>query len=239
MDRSNNIMKKLFAAVLLLSMSFAKLAAQSDTLHIYYQGLYTKILDSNETKIGKWAKSLNGKKVDVQVLAYYNDKEFKKYSQERADELFLILNRKARDVINITSIGPAKGQKSQRSKADIVYTVQGQPAAVNVVPAEKPPKTDVSKTTEKQNTEKDEPKKGEPRKRDKDVISKNKSKAPAPEVKETITLPPVSQNSNNGNPDELNSAPTTTISDGEPLKVMVNGEWVEYKNGKKVKTKKK
>ncbi len=99
--------------------------AQSDTLHLYYRGLETKVYDSTEIKITNWAKSLKGRKVDIEVLAYYNDSKFKKYSQERSDELFIVINRKARDLINIKFIGPTKGAKSQRSVADIVYTFQG------------------------------------------------------------------------------------------------------------------
>ena len=99
--------------------------SQTDTLHLYYQGLQTKTLDSNEAKVGEWAKTLKGKHVDVQVLCYYEKAEYKKYSQERSDEMFIILNRKARDLITITSNAPKKGVKSQRSMVDIVYTAIG------------------------------------------------------------------------------------------------------------------
>lgn len=99
-----------------------KSISQTDTLHLYYQGLLTKTLDSNEAKIGAWAKSLKGKHVDVDVLAYYEKTEYKKYSQERCDELFLVLKRKARDLITIKTNEPKKGAKSQRSKVDIVYS---------------------------------------------------------------------------------------------------------------------
>lgn len=126
----------------LLSVTLLSLKgfSQTDTLHIYYRGLETKILDSTEAKIAKWAKSLNGKKVDIEVISYYNDAQFKKYSQERCDELFIIVNRKARELIHITFIGPKKGAKSQRSMADIVYRPQGS------VP---PPVVEEKKKTEK------------------------------------------------------------------------------------------
>ncbi len=39
--------------------------------------------------------------------------------------MFIILNRKARDLITITSNAPKKGAKSQRSTVDIVYTAIG------------------------------------------------------------------------------------------------------------------
>jgi hypothetical protein len=128
-------------ALLLLSAFFYSFQGQSqtDTLHIYYRGLETKIQDSTEAKIANWAKSLKGKKVDIEVLAYYNDAQFKKYSQERSDEIYIVINRKARDLINIKFIGPKKGAKSQRSMADIIYTFQGTtPAPV----AEEKKKTD-------------------------------------------------------------------------------------------------
>lgn len=128
---SNRFLLVLLGLTLLSFNAFA----QSDTLHIYYRGLETKILDSTEAKIAKWAKSLNGKKVDIEVIAYYNDAQFKKYSQERCDELFIIVNRKARELINITFIGPKKGAKSQRSMADIVYTYKDAATSKEVSPA--------------------------------------------------------------------------------------------------------
>ena len=104
--------------------------SQSDTLHLYYKGLLTQTPDSNEAKIAAWAKSLNGRHVDIQVLAYYERSEFKKYSQERSDGLYNIINRKARELITIKFIGPKKGEKSQRSTVDIVYVTSGSSPAV-------------------------------------------------------------------------------------------------------------
>lgn len=98
---------------------------QTDTLHLYYQGLQSKTPDTTEAKIAAWAKKLKGKHVDVHVLTYYEKSEFKKYSQERSDEMFLILNRQARDLITIVSNSPVKGAKSQRSTVDVVYTSVG------------------------------------------------------------------------------------------------------------------
>jgi hypothetical protein len=121
--------------------------SQTDTLHIYYQGLQTKTLDSNETKIANWAKTLKGKHVDVTVLAYYEKMDYKKYAQERADEMFLSLNRKARDIISIKSIGPKKGEKSQRSTLDIVYKISG--SEDKVVAAEKKESAKNTKEEEK------------------------------------------------------------------------------------------
>jgi hypothetical protein len=115
-----------FVFLMILAVLFSiKGFSQSDTLHIYYRGIETKVQDSTEAKIAKWAKSLNGKKVDIEVISYYSDAQFKKYSVERCDELSLIINRKARDLINVKFIGPKKGVKSLRTRADIVYTPQG------------------------------------------------------------------------------------------------------------------
>ncbi|MGZ3920502.1 MAG: hypothetical protein ACXVC7_09425, partial [Bacteroidia bacterium] len=105
-----------------LFVSTAKLYSQKDTLHIYYQGLQTSVLDSNDAKITKWAKSLKGRHVDVEIYAYYDNSDFKKNMTERAENLQLVVIRKARDFVNVTSSGPVKGKKWQRIMADIVYT---------------------------------------------------------------------------------------------------------------------
>lgn len=116
---------KALALIFILNIFSVTGFSQTDTLRIYYSGLQTKTADSNDTKIAEWAKKLNGRHVDVEVLAYYNQSDFKKFATERSDEMFLTLNRKARDLITITSIGPKKGQKSQRSVVDIVYKTTG------------------------------------------------------------------------------------------------------------------
>lgn len=120
-----------FALVLFVTTLFSLNSnAQTDTLHLYYKGLDIKMPDTTEAKITAWVKKLNGKRVDVNVYAYYAESEFKKFSAERADELFLVLNRKARSLITLQSYGPKKGKKSQRSVVDIVYTYNGSSAPV-------------------------------------------------------------------------------------------------------------
>ena len=114
--------KQIAFALFILIIGVANGFAQKDTLHIFYQGYSTKMLDSNETKIGNWAKSLKGKHVNVDVLCYYYDSEHKKEAAERSEEMFLILNRKARELITINSNAPKKGEKSQRTRVDIVYS---------------------------------------------------------------------------------------------------------------------
>ncbi|HQQ95102.1 MAG TPA: hypothetical protein PLQ93_11150 [Bacteroidia bacterium] len=117
--------------------------AQSDTLRLYYLGMQTKVADSNETKIANWAKSLKGKHVDADVFAYYADAAYKKFAVERSAELELIINRKAREIVSIKSIGPKKAAKSLRSRVDIVYTIQGSaPAAQASAPANTEAKKD-------------------------------------------------------------------------------------------------
>jgi hypothetical protein len=96
--------------------------SQKDTLHIYYVGLKTEVADSNDAKIANWAKTLKGKHVDVEIYTYYDNGDFRKFMAERADNLNLIVLRKARDMITIKHTGPLRGKKSQRSTADIVYT---------------------------------------------------------------------------------------------------------------------
>lgn len=107
--------------------------SQKDTLHVYYKGFETKLPDTSDAKVGAWAKKLKGQKVDIQVICYYDKGDYKKYAQERTEDMFLIVNRKARDYVTITSNITKKGERSQRSLVDIVYNSTGSsttPAAV-------------------------------------------------------------------------------------------------------------
>ena len=115
-------MKTRFKAIIILSIFFTKLSAQSDTLHIYYTGVDTMLRDSNETMMRKWTKGLKGKKTNIQVIAYYSDEAFKNDAQKRAGDLSRMLKRKAPRVINITFIGLAKSPALQRPKVDLIYT---------------------------------------------------------------------------------------------------------------------
>src|SRR4051812_31108957 len=103
----------------LLSPNFAK--AQSDTLHLFYYYSQTKMHDTTVAKIDKWIKSLNGQHVNINVYAYYSKAELKEVAGQRADDLFLLLNRKARSLFTIESSGPKKGKEFQRTVVDIVY----------------------------------------------------------------------------------------------------------------------
>lgn len=109
-------------SILFLSSLLTSIKAQTDTLHLDYSGIQTVLPDTTEAKLNEWAKKINGKKYEVVVFAYYHDKDFKKFADERADDMFRILNRKAREWITIKNIESKKGKKFQRSRVDIVYS---------------------------------------------------------------------------------------------------------------------
>lgn len=116
-------MKRILFILILLQVN--SVFAQKDTLRLYYSGLAVKLLDSNEVKIGKWANTLKGKHVDVEIHAYYDKGEFKQYAEQRLADVELVVIRKARDFITIKYNGPTKSSKSRRSYVDIVYTGSG------------------------------------------------------------------------------------------------------------------
>ena len=136
--------------LMLIVLYSAGLNAQTDTVHLYYHPMHSAPHDTTDAKIDAWVKSLNGHKVDLQVVAYYHRSEFKKAAEARADELFLVLNRKARSLINITFIGPKKGKNFQRTTVDLIYTAP-----------ESAGKTKAATTMEKEGKEKQEPEKTE------------------------------------------------------------------------------
>jgi hypothetical protein len=109
-----------------LLISYGSLSySQKDTLHIYYKGLATLVLDSNYNKIGKWADAIKGKRYEVEILAYYDVSDFKKIMAERAENVQTVVIRKSRDFTTIKFSGPTKGKKSQRAVLDIVYAPEG------------------------------------------------------------------------------------------------------------------
>jgi Protein of unknown function (DUF3575) len=106
-----------------------KYIAQADTLHLNYH--YSQIAphDSTLAKITNWINALNGRQVNLKLVGYYNTADYKKAASLRLDELFLILNRKARSLITIEELEPKRGKTQQRSRVDIVYTfADGNPA---------------------------------------------------------------------------------------------------------------
>ncbi len=115
--------------------------AQADTLHLDYPGIQIKLPDSLDIKLNEWAKkiTLNTQKYDVDVIAYYQESDFKKYAEERSSDMFLILNRKAREAISINVISTKRGKKFQRSRVDIIYKLKSN------VSESKPQKTEKKK----------------------------------------------------------------------------------------------
>ncbi len=174
--RLRNIRLIIVFAILMLNMSAY---SQSDTLHVYFQGSLTKVLDSNEVKIGNWVKNLKGKKVNLDILGYYEKSEFKPQSNERVEGIFLVVNRKARDLVTIKSMGPVKGKKSQRSTVDIVYNyVDSSPVMNPPVNTDKKEEKNVN-SVEKKQVDKDKPvteKKEEKEKQKEKVKSEPKEK---------------------------------------------------------------
>jgi hypothetical protein len=117
------VMKKTIGLFIFCALfaSFTKVLAQKDTLHLYYMGSQTTVADSNDAKLTKWAKSLKGKHAYVEIYTYYDNSDFKAGMTERCENLYLVVNRKARDLITIKKSGALKGKKHQRYVADIVY----------------------------------------------------------------------------------------------------------------------
>ncbi len=112
---------KLFLSIVAF-VFFTNAFAQKDTLRLYYSGLSVKLLDSNEVKIGEWAKQLAANKTEVEIHAYYDKNEFKDIAEQRIGDIALVVTRKARDYTNIVFQGPKKATKSKRSCVDIIYT---------------------------------------------------------------------------------------------------------------------
>lgn len=169
----------LFCAFIIIG---ASAYSQKDTLHIYYMGMQTAILDSNDAKITRWVKSLNGRHVDLEIYTYYDNSDFKKYMNERMENLHMVVNRKARDQISVKFMGPVKGKKSQRSVADVVYTsANPAPATTTAVKTDYPTATEQPKkettissaTTETRRSEAEKPEKKSEKKEEKVKTSKN------------------------------------------------------------------
>lgn len=153
-----------------------KLAAQSDTLHLNYDNISTVPHDTTLAKLDAWIKKLNGTHVNINVYAYFSKPEFKKYAQQRADEMFLILNRKARSLFTIEFIGPKRGENSQRSRVDIVYQKAKTPEEIAAAAAEKA-KEEAAKAEEKKKKDEEKAKKESAKKEEK--AAKNKTEVAA------------------------------------------------------------
>lgn len=162
--------------LMIFTLVFAtRLNAQSDTLHLNYDNIKVVPHDTTLKKMDAWIKSLNGVHQDISVYAYFSKLEFKKFAQERADEMFLILNRKARSLFTIVYIGPKKGETSQRSRVDIVYKKTKTPeeiASEATAKAGEKKKSDEEKAAKAaQKASKDGDKKSSDKKSKSDVVS--------------------------------------------------------------------
>jgi hypothetical protein len=166
---------KAAAFVMMALLTSPSANAQQDTLHLNYHFTQIAPHDSTSKKIDAWIKSLNGKRVDISVVAYYHKAEFRKFAQERCDELYLVLNRKARAQLNIGSIGPKKGKDWQRTMVDIVYSAPSGVVSKPVTPKET------------EGTEEKKPGEVKPEKKDKTEVAQKNDGKPAgkkePEVK--------------------------------------------------------
>ncbi len=96
-----------------------------DTLHLDFKATQTVPDKVIEDKIVAWGKTLNGKKQDINIVAYYHKGEFKKFAEQRVEEMFLSVNRKVRDLVNIKTQEAQKGENYQRTRVDIIYWAQG------------------------------------------------------------------------------------------------------------------
>jgi len=169
---------KLFSTVLVLLISMAVKA--QDTLHLDFGNTQVVPDKPMEDKIVAWGKTLNGKKQDIMIVAYYHKSEFKKFAEQRVEEMFLSVNRKVRSLVNIKSQEAKKGEDYQRTRVDIIYYPEGQDAksvAEKKKAEEKAKKEEEkkSKETEKKSGKKEEKK--EEKTSDKKVTADEKKEA--------------------------------------------------------------
>lgn len=128
---------RLMMPLLIMFVFTAPMLSQSDTLHLIYHHTQKAAHDTTLARIDKWIKTLKGKHVDITVIGYYPQSNIKPYAQERVDELFLVLNRKARDLFTFGEFTTKKGKDYQRTMVDIIYkpSLSPQEAAAAAVKA--------------------------------------------------------------------------------------------------------
>lgn len=168
---------RLVAGLLFTFIFSASGFGQSGTLHLNYVSTQIELNDTSIAKLDDWVKSLNGRHVDIQVVAYFHRPEFKKFASQRADELFLILNRKARSLITITFIGPRKGENYQRSTVDVIYQPTLSPEELAAAKAKATAETETARTAEKK--KKEEEKAAKQEKPAEKVVAKKEEEKPA------------------------------------------------------------
>ncbi len=168
-------LKNLCSILLVLFISTA--AKAQDTLHLDFGNTQVVPDKPMEDKIVAWGKTLNGKKQDIMIVAYYHKGEFKKFAEQRLEEMFLSVNRKVRNLVNIKSQEAKKGDDYQRTRVDIIYYPEGQDAKSV---AEK------KKADEKAAKEAEEKKKKEDKNGSKKDDKKDSSKEAKKETKEEV-----------------------------------------------------
>lgn len=117
-----NIIKTITLALSIFSLNQA---FSQDTLHLDFGATQTAPDKAMEDKIVAWGKTLNGKKQDINIIAYYHKGEFKKFAEQRVEEMFLSVNRKVRDLVTIKTQEAQKGENYQRTRVDIIYWAEG------------------------------------------------------------------------------------------------------------------
>src|SRR5258706_15226869 len=119
-------MKKIikFITLALTVICFDPLFSQ-DTLHLDFGNTQTVPDKVIEDKIVAWGKTLGGKKQNIDIVAYYHKADFKKFAEQRVEEMFLSVNRKVRDLVVIKKQEAKKGDSFQRTRVDIIYSPQG------------------------------------------------------------------------------------------------------------------
>lgn len=116
----------MFGKILLICLiAFACPVNAQDTLHLDFGNTQVVPDEKMEAKIVAWGKTLNGKKQDINVFAYFHKGEFKQFAQQRLDEMYLSINRKVRDLVNIKLQEVKKGENYQRTRVDIIYWPEG------------------------------------------------------------------------------------------------------------------
>lgn len=112
-------------SVLVLAIISIQQVYAQDTLHLDFGNTQTVPDKAMEDKIVAWGKTLGGKKQDIKVRAYYHKADFKEFAQKRLDEMYLSINRKVRDLVNIKEQETKKGENYQRTRVDIIYWPAG------------------------------------------------------------------------------------------------------------------
>jgi hypothetical protein len=113
---------------LALAVICANTGFSQDTLHLDFGNTQVVPDKAIEDKLVAWGKTLNGKKQDIMIVAYYHKGDFKKFAEQRVEEMFLSVNRKVRNLVNIKSQEAKKGEDYQRTRVDIIYYPEGQDA---------------------------------------------------------------------------------------------------------------